>query len=191
MRSSAQGNRVTLTEERMDELLPPQPVGFRDAYEHVLVRREGHVLEVTINRPQARNALTPEANQELEDVFDAYLADRDLWVAIITGAPGDDGKGGFCAGNDLKHTALGGALYFPKTGFGGLTSRRDLRKPVIAAINGPALGGGLEIALACHLVVAEEQAELGLTEVTRRAGRRWPAASYASRACCRAPSPTR
>ncbi len=167
-RSLPQGNRVTLTEERMDELVPAVPVGFRESYEYVEVRRDGHVLEITINRPQVRNALTPDASQEMSDVLDAYLADRDLWVAIITGAHGPDGPGGkgaFCAGNDLLHTAAGGALWMPKTGFGGLTSRRGVDKPIIAALNGPAFGGGFELALACHLVVAEEHAEVALTEV--------------------------
>ncbi len=164
-RSLPQGNRVALSEERMAELLPPIPVGLREAYEHVVVHRDGHVLEITINRPQVRNALTPDGSQELSDVLDAYAADRDLWVAIITGARGDDGKGAFCAGNDLLHTAAGGALWMPKTGFGGMTSRRGLHKPVIAALNGHAFGGGFELALACHLVVAEEQAQLALTEV--------------------------
>ncbi|CAN5189436.1 hypothetical protein BH09ACT12_BH09ACT12_01690 [soil metagenome] len=165
VRSLPQGNRVTVTDERMAELLPPVPVGFRDDYEYVEVRRDGHVLEITINRPQVRNALTPDGSQELSDVLDAYLADRDLWVAIITGAPGVDGKGAFCAGNDLLHTAAGGALWMPKTGFGGLTSRRNVSKPIIAALTGHAFGGGFELALACHLVVAEEQAQLALTEV--------------------------
>ncbi|MGA8848187.1 MAG: enoyl-CoA hydratase-related protein, partial [Nocardioides sp.] len=164
-RSLPQGNKVTVSEGRMAELLPPVPVRFRDDYEYLGVRRDGRVLEITINRPQVRNALTPDASQELSDVFDAYLADRDLWVAILTGAPGDDGRGAFCAGNDLLHTAAGGALWMPKTGFGGLTSRRNLTKPVIAALNGHAFGGGFELALACHLVVADEQAQLALTEV--------------------------
>ena len=165
VRSLPQGNRVTVSEERMVELLPPVPVGFRDDYEFVTLRRDGHVLEITINRPQVRNALTPDASQELSDVLDAYLADHDLWVAIITGATGEDGRGAFCAGNDLLHTAAGGALWMPKTGFGGLTSRRHVHKPIIAALNGHAFGGGFELALACHLVVAEEQAQVALTEV--------------------------
>lgn len=165
VRSLPQGNRITLTEARMEELLPAVPVGFRDDYEHVLVRRDGHVVEITINRPESRNALTPEASLELEGVIDAYLADRELWVAIVTGAPSADGRSAFCSGNDLKHTATGGAMWMPKTGFGGLTSRRHLHKPVIAAVNGHAFGGGFEIALVCHLVVAEEQASFALTEV--------------------------
>ncbi|WP_323793087.1 enoyl-CoA hydratase-related protein [Nocardioides sp.] len=165
VRSLPQGNRATVSEERMAELLPPVPVGFRDDYEFVTLRRDGHVLEITINRPEVRNALTPDASQELSDVLDAYLADRDLWVAILTGARGDDGRGAFCAGNDLLHTAAGGALWMPKTGFGGLTSRRHVHKPIIAALNGHAFGGGFELALACHLVVAEEQAQVDLTEV--------------------------
>ncbi|WP_300405292.1 enoyl-CoA hydratase-related protein [Nocardioides sp.] len=165
VRSVPQGNRVAISEERMSELVPTRPVGFRESYEHVVVERRGHVLEVTINRPHVRNALTPDSSLEMEEVLDAYLADRDLWVAIITGAPGEDGKGAFCAGNDLLHTAAGGALWMPRTGFGGLTSRRGVDKPIIAALNGHAFGGGFELALACHLVVAEEQAQVALTEV--------------------------
>lgn len=160
-RATGPGNKVALTPERMEELVPTAPVGFRETYEFVEVRREGRVLEVTINRPEARNALTPDANQELSEVFDAFEADRDLWVAIITGA----GEKAFCSGNDLMHTASGGSLWFPLTGFGGLTHRRGLAKPVIAAVNGAAYGGGFEIALACHLVVAEEQAAFALSEV--------------------------
>ncbi len=161
VRATGPGNRVALTPQRLEELLPTPPVGLRESYEHVRVRREGRVLEVTIDRPEARNALTPEANQELADVFDAFEADPDLWVAILTGA----GEKAFCSGNDLMHTASGGSLWFPLTGFGGLTHRRGLAKPVIAAVNGAAYGGGFEIALAAHLVVAEEHAAFALSEV--------------------------
>jgi 1,4-dihydroxy-2-naphthoyl-CoA synthase len=70
----------------MDQLLPVRAPGFRDDYEHILVHRIGHLLEVTINRPNALNALHPQANAELAEVFDAYFADPELWVAILVGA---------------------------------------------------------------------------------------------------------
>lgn len=162
-RSFGYGNRVTLTRERMDELLPRPAVGLREDYEHVSVHRDGHVLEVTLQRPHVRNALHAAAHVELDGIFDAYLADPDLWVAIITGA-GDDA---FCAGNDLTATTTegGGFPWFPDSGFGGLTSREHVRKPIIAAVNGAAMGGGFEIVLACQLAVAEESARFALPEV--------------------------
>ncbi|MEU0515129.1 enoyl-CoA hydratase-related protein, partial [Amycolatopsis sp. NPDC006125] len=161
VRSFGFGNRVTMTAERMAKLFPPRAPGFRDDYEHILVRRDGHLLEVTINRPDSRNSLHPPANAELDEVFDAYFADPDLWVAILTGA----GDKAFSAGNDLVYSASGKPMWVPKNGFAGLTSRESLPKPVIAAVNGFALGGGCEIALACHLVVADETAQFGLPEV--------------------------
>ena len=85
-RAFASGNHVTRTRARMDSLFPARPPGLREEYEHVTVGRDGHLLEVTINRPEVRNALHPPANDELDEIFDAYFADPDLWVAILTGA---------------------------------------------------------------------------------------------------------
>ena len=126
---------------------------------------EGHLLIVTINRPEVMNALHPMANQELSDIFDEFAANPELWVAIITGA----GDKAFSAGNDLKYHAelrakTGGRPHSPPKGFGGLTNRHDLDKPVIAAVNGVAMGGGFEIALACDIIIASDRARFALPE---------------------------
>ena len=128
------------------------------------VEREGPLTIVTINRPEVMNALHPMANAELAEIFDDFAADPDQWVAIITGA----GDKAFSAGNDLKYTAeamaRGEPTRTPTTGFAGLTARFDLDKPVIAAVNGLAMGGGFEIALACDLIIADENATFALPE---------------------------
>lgn len=130
------------------------------AYEHCTATREGHLLIVTINRPERMNALHPPSNFELAKVFDDFAADPELWVAIITGA----GERAFSAGNDLRWQAEGNKIEVPPSGFAGLTARYDLNKPVIAAVNGVAMGGGFEIALACDLIVASDNAIFALPE---------------------------
>lgn len=128
------------------------------------VDRDGPLTIVTINRPEAMNALHPEANAELAEIFDDFAADPDQWVAILTGAGGK----AFSSGNDLKWTSIammrGQAIETPVTGFAGLTERYDLDKPVIAAVEGVAMGGGFEIALACDLIIAGESARFALPE---------------------------
>jgi len=129
------------------------------------VEAEGRLMIITINRPDVYNACHPMANQELVDAFDTFAADPELWVAIITGA----GDKAFCAGNDLKYHAelqarTGKRPVHPAKGFGGLTNRFDLDKPVIAAVNGVAMSGGFEIALACDIIIASDKATFALPE---------------------------
>lgn len=127
--------------------------------EYCLIEKKDHVMTVTLNRPNRLNALHPPANAELGEVFDDFAQDDDMWVAIITGA----GRG-FSAGNDLRYQAEGGKRVPTPKGFAGLTSRFDLNKPVIAAVNGVSMGGGFEIALACDLIIASEKAVFALPE---------------------------
>lgn len=128
--------------------------------EFATTERDGHILVVTINRPDRMNALHPPANAELAQIFDDFAADPDLWVAILTGA----GDRAFSAGNDLRWQAEGNAMTVPPTGFAGITSRWDLDKPLIAAVNGVAMGGGFEIALACDIILAADTASFALPE---------------------------
>jgi enoyl-CoA hydratase/carnithine racemase len=123
--------------------------------------RDGHVLTVTLRRPEVMNALHPPASCELAEVFDGFAADPELWVAILTA----EGERAFCAGNDLEYQASGQRMGLPPSGFGGLTSRFDLWKPIVCAVNGLALGGGFELVLACDVAVASEAASFGLPEV--------------------------
>lgn len=124
------------------------------------VERDGAVLTITIDRPHVLNALHPPAHAELARAFDLYAGDPELRVAILTGA----GERAFCVGSDLKARSELGRDEFPPSGFAGITTRFDLWKPVIAAVNGLALGGGLETVIACDLAIAADHAEFGLPE---------------------------
>lgn len=134
-------------------------------YQYALYEKRGHVAYITINRPEVLNALHWMASEELSGIWDDFANDPNLWVAILTGA----GERSFSAGNDLKYTAAHAAdAAAPrppvKGGFGGITSRFDLFKPTIAAVNGWAMGGGCEMALACDIIIAAEHARFGLPE---------------------------
>jgi len=136
------------------------------AYEFITVEKRNHLTIISINRPQVMNALHPPANQEMDQAFNEFSEDPNAWVAILTGT----GDRAFSAGNDLKWQAQHGgqavrdSVAALKGGLGGITRRYDCFKPIIAAVNGFALGGGFEIVLACDLAVAVESATFGLPE---------------------------
>ena len=122
--------------------------------------RDG-VLTITINRPEARNAVTLAVAQGIAAALDQLDAHDDLRIGILTGAGGN-----FCAGMDLKGFLRGERPSIEGRGFGGLTARPP-RKPLIAAVEGYALAGGFELVLACDLVVAADNAQFGVPEVKR------------------------
>ncbi|HEY4377225.1 MAG TPA: crotonase/enoyl-CoA hydratase family protein [Acidimicrobiales bacterium] len=126
----------------------------------------GHVAVITINRPEARNAVNTDVAQGIEDAIDKLEADDEAWVGILTGARTTKGWI-FCAGADLKQMSIDpGGMATKRGGFGGLT-QRERTKPLIAAVDGPALAGGTELVLACDLVVASKTAVFGIPEVKR------------------------
>jgi enoyl-CoA hydratase/carnithine racemase len=132
------------------------------AYQFARFEKKGRIAVVTINRPERMNALHPPANFELHEIWNEFERDPELWVGVLTGA----GDRAFSAGNDLRFTAEHGhdMVRFAETGFGGLAKRMTCSKPIVAAINGYALGGGFEMALACDLIIAADHARLGLPE---------------------------
>jgi enoyl-CoA hydratase/carnithine racemase len=134
------------------------------AYKHILYQKKGHIATVTLNRPHRMNALHPPTHRELSEAWADYMADDDLWVAILTGT----GERAFSAGSDLKYRVTEAAekdLREP--------GRRDEHildrcwKPIIAAVNGYAVGGGLELAMRCDILIAAEHAQFGLPEARR------------------------
>ena len=129
-------------------------------FKNIRLDYEDAILTITIDRPEVLNALHLPAHIELDRAFDLYAADPVLRVAIVTGA----GERAFCVGTDLKSLAVTGDYDYPPGGFAGITKRFDLWKPVIAAVNGLCLGGGVEIVAACDLAIASDHAEFALPE---------------------------
>lgn len=149
------------------------PIDFATKYCEVEELRDGHLLVVRLNRPKGLNSLHTRCHMELARVFDYFDNTDALWVAVLTG----NGRA-FCAGNDLRVNAgvdtdgdgetlkpyNGQPLKQPVSGFGGIVERRSV-KPIIAAVNGVAHGGGFELALSCDIIVASEKADFALPEV--------------------------
>ena len=129
--------------------------------EQVLVEAQGGVLVVTINRPEAKNAMTKAAAEGIAAAMDRLDAVPDLRCAVLTGAGGT-----FCSGMDLKGFLAGEMPVAGDRGFGGLTSWTP-KKPIIAAVDGYALAGGMELALACDMIVASRGTKFGIPEAKR------------------------
>jgi enoyl-CoA hydratase/carnithine racemase len=133
-------------------------------FKYISYEANDHLVTITIKRPEVRNALHHAAHLELNDAWTRYEADDQAWVAILTG----DGDKAFCAGADLKvdEATLDQTYWmtYKPGGFGGLTERSGMVKPVVAAVNGYALGGGFELALACDIIIAADHARFGLPE---------------------------
>lgn len=129
--------------------------------EEVLVEKSGGVMVVTINRPEAKNAMNKSAAEAISAAMDELEADGAIAVGIVTGAGGT-----FCSGMDLKGFLKGESPFVADRGFGGL-SQWTPKKPLIAAVDGYALAGGMELALSCDLIVANDKAQFGIPEAKR------------------------
>ena len=130
-------------------------------FEFIEVSATEHVTTIMLNRPDVMNAINQQMHEELQSAFDTFATTDDQYLAVIRGA----GERAFCAGSDLKSIAFAGrAAPYPEDGYAGLIERYDLNKPVIAAVDGFALGGGFEIALACDIIIASSRSSFGLPE---------------------------
>jgi crotonobetainyl-CoA hydratase len=136
------------------------------SYQFINVECSGQATTIALCRPEVLNAIHPPMHAELQQALDQFSRDATQRVCVLTGT----GTRAFCAGSDLKYAASHRiaaadlAHAYPRSGYGGIAQRFDLSKPVIAAVNGVALGGGFEIVLACDLVIAVDDASFGLPE---------------------------
>lgn len=126
----------------------------------ISVSASDNITTITLDRPEVMNAINSEMHHELQAAFDDFASDDQQQICVVTGSGGR----AFCAGSDLKAAVAEGPQGYPANGYAGLIERFDLDKPVIAAVNGLALGGGFEVALACDIIIASENASFGLPE---------------------------
>lgn len=130
-------------------------------YDFIEVAQAGHVTRITLNRPEVLNAINQGMHDELQAAFDRFAADDEQWLCVVAGA----GERAFSAGSDLKSIARSGQAHvYPRCGYAGLIERFDLDKPLIAAVDGVAAGGGFELALACDVIIATSRSRFGLPE---------------------------
>lgn len=136
--------------------------------DHVTYERRGNTALITLNRPEARNAVNGDVATAMEAVIDRFEADDGVWCAVLTANTEGQERPVFCAGADLKaiNSGQGGALGTKRGGFAGFVYR-ERKKPIIAAVDGLATAGGCEIVLACDMVVATTRSSFGLAEVKR------------------------
>ena len=136
------------------------------SYEYIIYERRGHIAQITLNRPEVLNSRNEKMRLELIQAYNEVKSDREVTVLIVTGA----GEKSFCTGRDLKEIKKEGSVFESRRAALGSRDTEvlaNLDKPVIAAINGYALGGGLELALGCDFRIAVDTAKMGLTEVKR------------------------
>lgn len=130
-------------------------------YEFIKVTTAAHVTNIELSRPEVLNAINQQMHEELQSAFDDFARDDQQYIAVVRGT----GERAFSAGSDLKAIAAAGKPnVYPKNGYAGLIERYDLNKPIIAAVDGVAVGGGFEVALACDILLATTRSRFGLPE---------------------------
>jgi enoyl-CoA hydratase/carnithine racemase len=130
-------------------------------YNYINVSTSNHITQIELSRPEVLNAINQEMHDELQKAFDDFATDDEQYLAVVRGS----GQRAFSAGSDLKAIAKAGKPNtYPHNGYAGLIERYDLNKPIIAAVDGVAVGGGFEVALACDILIATTRSRFGLPE---------------------------